>query len=166
MNRQLILIILFIFIIQVIVFYSVMGQENSCTQLSTMVYGSINVDGANVTITVNNEIVDWQLSSGKVYLVGLDNTNIPKNGSVPATLTASKQGYISFNETFNISCGEDLEKNITLEFIWDLDGSGITIHDYGDLMTAYKCFAGIGNCDAYYRDWSMIKQGYDCFNGN
>ena len=165
MNRQLILIILFIFIIPVIIVYSVMGQENGCTQPSTMVYGSINVDGANVTIAVNNEIVDWQLSLGKVYLVGLDNTNIPKNGSVPATLTASKQGYLSFSETLNISCGEGLEKNITLHYC-DLDGNGITVQDYGDLMTAYKCFIGIGNCDNYYRDWDMIKQEYECFNGN
>jgi len=49
----------------------------------------------------------------------------------------------------------------------DLNLDGIYIHDYNDLMTAYKCFLGItGNCGINYRDWNLMKKEYQCFVGN
>jgi len=46
---------------------------------------------------------------------------------------------------------------------YDLNKDGIVVHDYNDLMTAYKCFLGIKTCDNYYQNWNLIKQEYDCF---
>jgi len=49
----------------------------------------------------------------------------------------------------------------------DLDGNGIYIHDYNDLMTAYKCFLGITkNCKINYQEWNLMKKEYECFTGN
>ena len=49
----------------------------------------------------------------------------------------------------------------------DLNNDGITIHDYNDLMTAYKCFLGIiKNCNNHYHNWNLIKQEYQCFTNN
>ena len=162
--KKLLISILIIFIILFIVFYSVLAQEYNCTQL-TMIHGIINVDDVNITVVINNETCGWQLSQNGSYIVGLDNTNIPKNGSVLATLAAEKQGYVPFTETFNISCGDDIGKNITMKFC-DFDGDGIIIHDYNDLMASYKCFLGIKNCNNYYQNWNLIKREYNCFIGN
>ena len=48
----------------------------------------------------------------------------------------------------------------------DLNNDGIIIHDYNDLMNAYKCFLGIENCNNYYQNWNLMKQEYECFVGN
>jgi len=49
----------------------------------------------------------------------------------------------------------------------DLNYDGIHVRDYNDLMTAYKCFLGIGNnCSNNYQNWNSMKQEYDCFTGN
>ena len=49
----------------------------------------------------------------------------------------------------------------------DLNYDKIVSSDYNDLMTAYKCFLGIKNCDTIqFRDWEKMKKEYECFTGN
>jgi len=48
--------------------------------------------------------------------------------------------------------------------ICDLNQNGIIIQDYNDLMSAYKCFLGIENCNKInYQNWNLMKQEYECF---
>jgi hypothetical protein len=49
----------------------------------------------------------------------------------------------------------------------DLNHDGIIIHDYGDLMAAYRCFLGIeSNCGKLgLQDWMNMKREYLCFSG-
>ncbi|ODS36943.1 hypothetical protein BEH94_03960 [Candidatus Altiarchaeales archaeon WOR_SM1_SCG] len=65
------------------------------------------------------------------------------------------------NETNN-----ELDIKLVVYHVCDLNHDGIIIHDYDDLMTAYKCFLGIKNCDNYYMNWNLMKQEYQCFTGN
>ena len=48
----------------------------------------------------------------------------------------------------------------------DLNYDGIHVHDHNDLMTTYKCFLGVKNCNNHYQNWNSIKQEYECFAGN
>ncbi|ODS41186.1 hypothetical protein BEH94_09625 [Candidatus Altiarchaeales archaeon WOR_SM1_SCG] len=58
-----------------------------------------------------------------------------------------------FHKPFNHQCFHNC----------DLNYDNIHFHDYNDLMTTYKCFLGINNCDNYYQNWNLIKQEYQCF---
>lgn len=52
-------------------------------------------------------------------------------------------------------------------FECDLNYDKIVSSDYNDLMTAYKCFLGIKNCDTIqFRDWENMKKEYECFTGD
>ena len=51
--------------------------------------------------------------------------------------------------------------------ICDINRDGIVYRDYNDLMAAYKCFLGIGNCDKInYGDWNNLRYEYLCFVNN
>ncbi|ODS38906.1 MAG: hypothetical protein A7315_11695, partial [Candidatus Altiarchaeales archaeon WOR_SM1_79] len=50
--------------------------------------------------------------------------------------------------------------------ICDLNQDGIIVKDYNDLMSAYKCFLGIKNCNGYHKNWNIMKQEYECFTNN
>jgi len=73
---------------------------------------------------------------------------IDANGNPMTEGVAINDGNISIENCFN-PC--------------DLNNDGIIIHDYNDLMTAYKCFLGIRNCANYHQNWNLIKQEYECF---
>jgi hypothetical protein len=49
----------------------------------------------------------------------------------------------------------------------DLNGDGIIINGWNDLMPAYKCFLGIQtNCDLNHQNWGLMKQEYQCFSAS
>ncbi len=50
----------------------------------------------------------------------------------------------------------------------DFNNDKIIIHDYNDLMFAYKCFLGINkNCSKiHFQDWENMRQEYKCFVNN
>ena len=57
---------------------------------------------------------------------------------------------------FNHQCYHECDRNY----------DGIYVNDYNDLMTAYKCFLGVNNCNIYYQNWNLIKQEYECIVNN
>jgi hypothetical protein len=68
--------------------------------------------------------------------------------------------YSGIFYSFLIPPGED---NVTYDPC-DLNHDGIVYRDWSDLMSAYKCFLGIGNCDkTSYGNWTAIKEEYKCF---
>jgi len=55
------------------------------------------------------------------------------------------------------------EGNVTLDPC-DLNRDGIIYRDRSDLMSAYKCFLGIGSCGKIsYGNWTAIREEYWCF---
>lgn len=73
----------------------------------------------------------------------------------------------STNSCQDLTCSSDNEPfNHQCYHVCDLDHDGIYINDWDDLMTAYRCFLGIENCDNYYQNWNLIKQEYECFVRN
>ena len=58
------------------------------------------------------------------------------------------------------------ESTLTVRNNCDSNLDGIAIHDYNDLMSAYRCFLGIEkNCKINYQDWANMKREYGCFSG-
>ncbi|ODS35834.1 hypothetical protein BEH94_05620 [Candidatus Altiarchaeales archaeon WOR_SM1_SCG] len=57
------------------------------------------------------------------------------------------------HEPFNHHCYHNCDRNY----------DKIHVHNWDDLMTSYKCFLGIKNCNNYYQNWNLIKQEYECF---
>jgi len=46
----------------------------------------------------------------------------------------------------------------------DLNRDGIVYRDWGDLMSVYKCFLGIGSCSKIsHVNRTAIKEKYECF---
>jgi len=78
-----------------------------------------------------------------------------------------KKGTYAANATIILTEVDDEVPDMTIvAHPCDINHDGIIFHDYNDLMTAYKCFLGIGNCNNKYQNWTSMKEEYDCFIGN
>ena len=92
-------------------------------------------------------------------------TYCPIHTSCPGNETCNTTN----NKCQPLNCSTNYEPfNHECYYKCDLDYDKIHIHDYNDLMSAYKCFLGIErNCNKInLQDWNLMKQEYDCFNGN
>ena len=93
-----------------------------------------------------------------------DSTNYPAVSAVGE----SAVGYSS-STNFNLYSGifypfTLLEKGNVTHDPCDLNRDGIVYRDWSDLMSAYKCFLGIGSCSKIsYWNRTAIKEEYACF---
>ena len=105
--------------------------------------GDNGVNGAGILCNITFKAKSEGLSSFNFYNVKIIDSEL-------------QQLYVSFN-------------NGTVDVIdCDLNQDGILIHDWEDLMVAYKCFLGVNkNCGKIdYQYWNLMKQEYGCFTGN
>ena len=100
--------------------------------------------------------------------INLGNFSVSEERTINWTLKGIKAGYggILINITSQDNWSDAVNKSIYC-FTCDINNDGITLHDYTDLMTTYKCFLGINkNCKINSQDWTLLKQEYNCFVNN
>ncbi|ODS35745.1 hypothetical protein BEH94_06070 [Candidatus Altiarchaeales archaeon WOR_SM1_SCG] len=129
-------------------------SSNNTIQENIISNNTIGIQSQNSNSTINSNIVcgnvnfdfdspEWLSSSG-------DNNTCDKPDG--------------WNDTGITGC---LYKCVQEEFDCDLNQDGIIVKDYNDLMSAYKCFLGIKNCNKInYQNWNIMKQEYECFTNN
>jgi len=107
-------------------------------------------------------LFDWRLKKGAEFLNGTQNFTLTLpdgqyNWSINCTDMSDSEGA---SETRRFFIDAD-------NYDCDLNHDGITINDWSELMTAYKCFLGIkNNCNKInFRDWNSMKEEYKCFTG-
>ena len=125
--------------------YSVSQINNTAGKITfaDTCIGDTGVNGLGILCNITFKAKSEGLSSFNFYNVKIINSEL-------------QQLYVSFN-------------NRTVDVIdCDLNHDGILIHDWEDLMAAYKCFLGVNkNCDKInYQYWNLMKQEYGCFTGN
>ncbi|PKP54460.1 MAG: hypothetical protein CVT90_01165, partial [Candidatus Altiarchaeales archaeon HGW-Altiarchaeales-3] len=100
------------------------------------------------------------------------NSNFVVGNSISDFDSPDWHGSSGINNTCDNSDGWDDDGKEGCSFSYydnpcDLNNDGITIHDYNDLMTTYKCFLGITkNCKINSQDWDSMKKEYECFINN
>ena len=109
--------------------------------------------------------------SGGYYsiLVINDAINASVDGCTDGEEITFKIGGITADQTANFASGDTLMLDLTALSYHpcDINHNGIIIKDWNDLMIAYKYFLGLeGNYNNYYKNWSLMKEGYECFYGN
>ena len=126
--------------------------------------GFENADNLNVSLFVDDNYVSSKIINlPSISQKTINFTWIAQNGLHNLTIRADPENKI--NETNDAN--NELTQEILVKFNCDLNNDEITIHDYNDLMTAYKCFLGINkNCNINYQDWTLLKQEYNCFINN
>ncbi|ODS35376.1 hypothetical protein BEH94_00580 [Candidatus Altiarchaeales archaeon WOR_SM1_SCG] len=137
-----------------------LGEEFN---ISLFIKNTGTLDLENVSVSLNLSSGFNTTNSNEIYV---GNLSVGEERVVNWTLKSMKLGHgeITVNITSQGNQINVLNNGIHCKYPCDFNHDGIIIHDYNDLMTAYKCFLGITkNCDNHYRNWTLMKEEYKCF---
>ena len=168
-------------------YYGISLESSSNNTLTNNIVNSNSRDGIRLSSSSSNNTV----TNNTARLNNQDGLRIHDSGSTNNTITlntfcSNNQSGGNYYDIYdsdsnsgdNNTCDTTYKWNDTgingcwyacsgLPRICDLNNDGITIHDYNDLMTTYKCFLGITrNCDSHYQNWNLMEQEYACFIKN
>ena len=124
---------------------------------------NLNLSSVNVSLLVDNNLTDSKiLNLTNISEFHVNFTYENASADIHNIKVIADPGNLidESNESNNFA-----EKTLTVPDC-DLNLDGIVIHDYNDLMSAYRCFLGIEkNCKINYLDWKNMKREYGCFSG-
>ncbi len=161
------------------------GADKSYNNIMPFAVDKTPPDIYNVSVVNNNISINISdpsgIKSARLRYVADNetsaNANIPVNGDIGVNAILSCPSI--FNPStinYYITATDNVGNTITVQLegvgcvyaTCDLNGDGIIIHDYNDLMYGYKCFLGIEkNCNEIkYQEWKNMKKEYECFTNS
>jgi len=116
---------------------------------------NLNLSSVNVSLFVDDNLIDSRilnLTDITEFYVNFTYENASADIHNIKVIADPGNLIDESNESNNFA-----EKTLTVPDC-DLNLDGIVIHDYNDLMSAYRCFLGIEkNCKINYQDWKYEK---------